>query len=273
MFTIGQFSRITGLTIKTIRLYHEKGLLVPEWVDPQTDYRYFSDRNVAHAQTIAYLRELDFPLADIKEILEQFEEDADILAFLVKHRQSIQKRMDQLGKIATSLDLIIHKEQEAKLMLSEIDFAVGEKDLEELRVAGLRWKGKYAETGKAIAQLAKVAGRYVRGKAMNLYYDGEYKDEDAEIESCFPVAEMKESGAMTVHLLPAGRCAYVVHKGPYEYLGRSYAKIMEYIQARNYETTLPIREIYLKGPGMIFRGNPKKYLTEIQIVIAAKKEA
>jgi len=63
------------------------------------------------------------------------------------------------------------------------------------------------------------------------------------------------------------------HKGPYEQLGRSYARIMEYIQKRNYEAQLPIREVYIKGPGMIFRGNPKKYLTEIQIIISQPQEA
>jgi hypothetical protein len=44
MFSIGQFSRITGLTIKTIRLYHERGILSPGKVDPATGYRYFDDR-------------------------------------------------------------------------------------------------------------------------------------------------------------------------------------------------------------------------------------
>ncbi len=54
---------------------------------------------------------------------------------------------------------------------------------------------------------------------------------------------------------------------------RSYAKIIEYIQGRNYEILLPVREVYIKGPGMIFRGNPKKYLTEIQVLISKPKGA
>jgi effector-binding domain-containing protein len=177
--------------------------------------------------------------------------------------------MEQLGKIASSLDDIIQKEQEAKAMIEEGEFTVGEKDLEEIEVAGIRWKGRYADTGKALQQLGRLAGRHIRGKPVNLYYDDEYKEDDADIESCFPVAGMKQSGALTQHRLPAGRCAYIVHKGPYEQLGRSYAKLMEYIQKRNYETTPPFRELYLKGPGMIFRGNPKKYLTEIQIMISS----
>lgn len=273
MFSIGQCSRITGLTIKTIRLYHERGILNPKWVDQSTGYRYFDEHNVEQARAIAYLRELEFPLADIKDILDHFEYDADILVFLEKQRKAIQLKMAQLSKIALSLDEIIKIEKEAKSMLGESTFEVGEKDLEDLEVAGLRWKGRYSETGKAFQQLGKLAGRFVNGKPMNLYYDTEYKEEEADIETCFPVRKMKESGAVSVRVLPGGRCAYLVHQGPYEHLGRSYAKIMGYIEKKGYQSLLPSREVYLKGPGMIFRGNPRSHLTEIQIMISKAKES
>ncbi len=273
MFTIGQFSRITGLTVKTIRLYHEKGLLAPGWIDQKTGYRYFDNRNVEQARAIVYLRELAFPLAEIKEILGNFEEEADILTFLTRHRQGIQSKLQQLGRIASSLDEIIQKEQEAKTMLEAGDFTVEEKELEEVQVAGIRWKGRYADTGKALQQLGKLAGRYIRGKPMNLYYDDEYREEDADIESCFPVRGMKESGALTLHRLPGGRCVCLIHRGPYDQLSRSYAKIMDYVQRKSYTALLPFREVYIKGPGMILRGNPRKYLTEIQIMISKPQEA
>ena len=51
-------------------------------------------------------------------------------------------------------------------------------------------------------------------------------------------------------------------------MGRSYEKILGYIKDKGLETVLPSREIYHKGPGMIFKGNPKKYLTEIQILLS-----
>ena len=157
-------------------------------------------------------------------------------------------------------------------MLDDVVFEVGEKNLTDIQVAGLRWKGRYAETGKAFRQLGKLAGRHISGKPMNLYYDADYKEEDADIETCFPVRNMESSGALSVHVLPGGRCVSLVHKGHYENLGRSYAKIMAHIAMRGYKSLLPSREIYLKGPGLIFRGNPKNYLTEIQIMISEGKE-
>jgi effector-binding domain-containing protein len=70
-----------------------------------------------------------------------------------------------------------------------------------------------------------------------------------------------------VRELPGGRCVALLHQGPYEELGRSYAKILDYVKQKGYEFEMPTREVYIKGPGMIFKGNPRKYLTEIQLLL------
>jgi effector-binding domain-containing protein len=67
--------------------------------------------------------------------------------------------------------------------------------------------------------------------------------------------------------LKGGKCVSLIHKGPYEKLGESYQKIFGYINSNGYQTLIPSREVYIKGPGMIFRGNPNNYLTEIQIFL------
>ena len=84
-----------------------------------------------------------------------------------------------------------------------------------------------------------------------------------------PVRQAKAPAVdgVAVHELPGGRCVSLLHKGPYEQLGRSYAKVMQYVKDKGYGVAMPTREIYLKGPGMIFRGNPKNYLTEIQMLV------
>ena len=82
-----------------------------------------------------------------------------------------------------------------------------------------------------------------------------------------PVRKAKATDGIAVRELPGGRCVALMHKGPYNELGRSYAKILGFIKERGFEVVLPTREVYVKGPGMIFRGNPKNYLTEIQMVV------
>ena len=56
-------------------------------------------------------------------------------------------------------------------------------------------------------------------------------------------------------------------EGPDDQLSRSYEKALAYAKARGLRLSSPCREVYLKGPGMFFRGNPKNYLTEIQLMV------
>ena len=78
----------------------------------------------------------------------------------------------------------------------------------------------------------------------------------------------KEAEGISVRELPGARCFTLLHKGPYDELKRSYAKILAHVREQGCEIRLPTREVYLKGPGMIFKGNPRKYVTEIQMLIA-----
>ena len=101
----------------------------------------------------------------------------------------------------------------------------------------------------------------------SVYFDGEYKEEGADYETCLPVRKGKDVEGISVRELTGGTCVSLIHKGPYDTLTESYKKLYAYINEKGYKTKLPSREVYLKGPGMIFKGNPKNYLTEIQIMI------
>jgi effector-binding domain-containing protein len=85
-----------------------------------------------------------------------------------------------------------------------------------------------------------------------------------------PVRKGNPVPGVSMRELPGGRCVSLLHKGPYEQLGRSYAKVLGYIKEKGYQIAMPTREVYLKGPGMIFKGNPRNYLTEIQMFLQDK---
>ena len=108
-------------------------------------------------------------------------------------------------------------------------------------------------------------GRHIAGKPLCLYYDGEYREDDADFEPCFPIRREIAVDGVSVRTLPGGRGLALIHRGPYDQLGRSYAKILQHANERKFNLALPTREVYVKGPGMIFKGNPKNYLTEIQL--------
>ena len=91
MFSIGEFSKITGLSIKAIHLYHEKGLLFPAQIDAQTGYRHFNTRNVEQARSIRRLREMSFSLDEIKVVLESFEDESLLLDVLEKWNEMVDR--------------------------------------------------------------------------------------------------------------------------------------------------------------------------------------
>jgi DNA-binding transcriptional MerR regulator len=74
--TIGDFSRASHLSVKTLRHYHEVGLLEPSEVDPDNGYRYYSDDQIPFAQVIRRLRGLQMPVADVKSVLDAPDSDA-----------------------------------------------------------------------------------------------------------------------------------------------------------------------------------------------------
>ena len=264
-YRIGEFSQITGLSVKTLRFYHERGILVPSSVDEATGYRFYDVSKVEKARVVMWLRQMEFSIEDIAAVLGECTDEADILNYLERQKATLQQRIQEDRDIVRSLNEIITKEKSARRILEAGNFAVEEKTVEPVLIAGIRMKGRYDECGAGFARLAKAIGRYICGKALCLYYDGEYREDDANFEPCFPIRKEVSADGITVRTLPGGRCLTLIHRGPYDQLGRSYAKILKQAAERKLSLALPTREVYVKGPGMIFKGNPKNYLTEIQL--------
>lgn len=266
-YTIGEFSQITGLSPKTLRFYHEKGILAPSSIDEATGYRFYDATKIEKARVVMRLRQMEFSVEDIAAIFAEFDDEANILTHLERKKQFLQERVSEDRDIIRSLSEIIAREKEAKQLLESGNFAVEEKSVEPMLIAGIRMKGKYSDCGMGFSRLGKAVGRYICGKPLNLYYDCEYRDEDADFEPCFPIRKRIEAPGISVRELPGVRGLSLVHRGPYDQLGRSYAKILNEANARKAKIGLPTREVYVKGPGMIFKGNPKNYLTEILLPV------
>lgn len=266
MYKIGEFSKITCLSVKTLRLYHEKKLLEPSYIDPDTSYRYYSKADVKTARTVILLRSMRFSLAEIQRILEYCSEDADLADILRQRQNEIQEEIGKLKKISASIGNILNRDKKV-LEVKEIEVGiVTEKTITPILVIAQRWTGAYKETGKIMGKLYKKAGRHSTGHSMSLYHDKEYQ-EVADIESCVPLKQTIEGGDFEVKCLPEIRCISIIHKGPYDELGRSYEALFDYAKEKDFTPTTPFREHYIKGPGMIMAGNTKNYITEIQMPI------
>lgn len=80
LYLIGDFSKISKLSIRTLRYYHEIGILSPSFIDNNNGYRYYDDNCIEKARIINELKKLEFSLGDIKEILN----DCTVIKSLLK---------------------------------------------------------------------------------------------------------------------------------------------------------------------------------------------
>ena len=109
MLAIGEFSQLTHLSVRTLRRYHEAGLLEPAEVDQLTGYRYYSAEQIPTAQVIHRLRELDVPLPEVQGILRS--PDPDVRATLVaNHLQRLESELDRTRAAVASLRRLLQPE-------------------------------------------------------------------------------------------------------------------------------------------------------------------
>jgi DNA-binding transcriptional MerR regulator len=265
MFSIGEFSRISGLSVKALRYYHDEGLLVPTAVDDQTGYRYYAEGQLERARVIRQLKAWQFSLAEIFDILSRCTSDGDLLKDLEGQLQRIQNLIQQQRSIARNLRQFIADERAAHQLSSQSQYEVVEQQIPAQLIAGFRMRDRYDACGAGFAKVARSLGRHLNGPSFCLYYCDEYQEDEADYETCFPVRPCQPPAGISVRELPAAKCLTLRHLGPYSQLGRSYERVLSYARRQSLTLDLPSREVYLRGPGMIFRGNPQKYLTEIQI--------
>lgn len=271
MLSIGELSRATALTVKTLRHYHDRGLLLPSRIDGSSGYRYYDSSAIERARIIKTLKELEFSLEEIRAILEHCTDDADTLEFIERQRDKITKRLAELKRVSVSLDQVIKREREAQMPTPHADLPT-EKTLPAQVIAGIRTRGRFDLCGGVYRQLGKAVGLNAKGKPGMLIYDDEFRENDHDFEPYFVLKKDKPAAGASVREIGETRALCMVHRGPYDNVSTTYGRLFEEIQKRGLRPLTPSREVYIKGPGMIFKGNPEKYVTELQIPVAEARE-
>src|SRR5947199_2055260 len=111
-YSIGEFSKVSGLSVKTLRFYHEKGILVPSSVDDISGYRFYDESKVEKARVIMQLRAMEFSLEDIAAVLGDCADEAEVLNYLERQKDVLQQRIREDRDIVRSLSEIIARETE-----------------------------------------------------------------------------------------------------------------------------------------------------------------
>lgn len=270
-FKIGDFSLVARLTVKTLRYYDEVGILKPARTDPDTGYRWYDGTSLERAAVVKKLRELDFSIGEIADLVREARDDADLDGALRSKARDLDDKIERYTRLRTEIMLALAATRQQAARGGREDPAV--VDVPEVRAATIRYAGKYDEVGPRFGLLFRIYGRHADGPPFMLYHDAEYMEEGADLEACLPLkpgaaARPDVKAGTGIRTIPAVRALEVTHTGPYEEIGNAYQRAFDWTQARGLEAVPPCREVYLKGPGMILRGDPKKYVTRLLISVA-----
>ena len=269
MIRIGDFSKLSRVSVKTLRFYDEIDLLKPSEVDRFTGYRYYEYSQLARLNRILALKDLGFSLDEIRSLLES-DLTAEQLRGMLKLREAesrhrVEEEAGRLTRIEARLRQI-----EQEHTMSQYDVVI--KNIEALKVASLRGVVPTPpEQGVLWRKLdGYLAMHRIRpsGPCLSLYHDEEYKEQDWDIEVCEPVNEdVPSSKRIVVRDLPhVDMMACTIHEGALATISEAYEASMRWVDAHGYRIVGPIREVYLKEAKHGSQTDPKT-VTEIQIPV------
>lgn len=113
VFSIGEMAQLFHLSVSSIRHYESRGLLTPEYVDPDTGYRYYSPRQFEPFNTIRYLRALGMPLNDIEDFLHN-REVGKMEEKLSRQKAIVAEKQRELARIERKIDAQMQRLRDAQ---------------------------------------------------------------------------------------------------------------------------------------------------------------
>jgi DNA-binding transcriptional MerR regulator len=269
MIKIGDFARLSQVSVVALRYYDETNLLKPVKVDTFTGYRYYSADQLPRLNRILALKDLGFSLEQIKLMLIEDLSVEQLRGMLTSQRSQVEKRLadeqERLNRIESRLRQI---EMENKMPTYDIVV----KTVPAMRVASCRVTIPTNDQVPAYLRpaYAKVYD-YLRkegvrddGLCLALWHSPAdvYENEDAEavvqIDRTLPGTDQ-----VKVYELPATQVASVVHQGDFEDFTQGHAALLEWIDANGYRVVGPYREIYIKHD----KANLSDTTTEIQFPV------
>lgn len=245
---IGDFSRMTYLSVKALRHYHDVGVLEPVEVDPSTGYRFYAPTQVGLAQMVRRLRDLGMPLDEVRAIVRAPDARARDET-LVAHLRRLEDRLARTEQSVASLRALLEQPDQRRDVV-RLDLPVTPALAVVEQVAGedavAWWMGAFPLLHRAVA----AAGATRAGCDGALFPQEFFTDEVGEVVAFVPVREQPDGGVVLParvrrYDVPAAHLAALVHDGPLGDLDRTYGALGRWVLSQATGTDGPIREYYL----------------------------
>jgi DNA-binding transcriptional MerR regulator len=257
MFKIGDFSRLTRVSIKTLRHYDEIGLFKPTCVDKFTGYRYYSFEQLPRLNHILALKTIGFSLDQIANILDANPTRQQLQDILHRREAELEQQIvdaqEKLSHVTAYLQLI------SEGTMPDIQVII--RPVEPVTVVGARKVGQPSQMRDHCMSLENEVTAYIRNNKLKcvspslaLYHDNSADGIDVEMAYYIEQPEQTPTatGNVQVHRLPAvPTMASAVYHGSYdafEAVSQVYAAIGKWIEANGYQIKGASRELYLQPP-------------------------
>jgi DNA-binding transcriptional MerR regulator len=248
VLTIGEFSRTTHLSVKTLRHYHEVGLLEPAFVDPDNGYRHYVEAQIPTAQVIRRLRDLEMPVPDVRAVVAA-QDGAERNSVIAAHLDRLEVDLERTRRAVSSLRDLIAAPDAA--------LAVEHRTLAPVPALGIRavvdredvlvwWQGALGELQAA----AGAQGLRVRGPTGGVYASELFQHDRGEATVFIPVeGRARAIGRVEPIVIPGAELAVVIHRGGLDDIDVTYGALGAYASAHELSIDGPLRESYLRGAG------------------------
>lgn len=243
---IGDFSRATYLSVKSLRHYHRVGLLAPAQVDADTGYRWYTTDQIPTAQVIRRFRDLNMPLEQIHAVLQA--PDLHTRNELIsKHLASLEQNLARTQSAVASLrDLLagpspaapVSHRQVGATMTAAVTAVIAMSDL-------VPWySGALAELHATL----DARGMRSAGPTGGIFAGELFTDERGQATVFVPTAtEVPRLGRVEPVVVPAAELAIIEHRGSLADVDRAYGTLAAYVASHELRLDGPIREYYLVG--------------------------
>jgi Predicted transcriptional regulators len=257
-FLIGEASAMCGIPIKTLRYYDEIGLLKPEKVDMQNNYRYYSRQQILYISIIKDLKSSGFSLKDIQVLLKR--DNLHILeSSLLSKYNEITRKIEELKHLQIKLEKHIkalnhggsigyyndngdNQDSYAKIEV---------KNIPVFPVAYTRYRcscnpNAFIERYSQLQNIINEYNMFRVGPFMAVFHDHytKFSYDEADIEVCIPVVP-NTCPEQIVRNFGGFTAVTALHRGSYSRMIDTYKAAMDWIDGNGYTYTGPAAENYI----------------------------
>lgn len=267
LFQIGEVARMFQLSVSSLRHYESMGLVLPEVIDPETGYRYYSPRQFEPLNIIRYLRALDMPLAEIADFIQNRDIDK-MEEKLQQQKEIVVKRELELKQIERKID---HRLRQLKDARNSILDVITVSTASACRLAWIEDNltiKEFVDMEKPIRKLdqeQKEALIFLGKVGVGISAEHLTERRYQEYNGIFLILDQEDQYDGNIIDLPETLCVSVRFCGSHKEAPAQYEKLMDYIKKHNFEVADFSREVTLIDYGLT--NDTEKFVTEIRIPV------